>query len=119
MVTLSNYIRHIAVSLLLALIDDPTCMIKWPYQEDRKDMEGIIYGFPKFVAFVEGMKHHTIRPKLSHPERRVARRQGHEKEKELFSGHQHTFCQSTLVWNDVFGILIRPDINLTRRIHDR
>lgn len=38
---------------------------------------------------------------------------------ELFGGHQHTFCHSTLVWTDVLRILIRLDINLSERIHDR
>lgn len=117
--TLSNYIRHVAVSILRALSDEPICMIKWSDQEERKEMKGMVYGFTKCVAFVDGMKQHTFPPKGLHPERNIARKQGHGKEKQLFSGHHHTFGHSTLVLTDVFGILIRLDINLSGRIHER
>lgn len=56
--TLPNYIPDITASPLYAFSDDPICMIKLPYQEERKEMEGLVYVFPKCVDFVDGMKQH-------------------------------------------------------------
>lgn len=51
--TLSNYIPHVAVSLLRVMSDDHICMIKWPDKEERKEVEVPVYGFPKCVSFVD------------------------------------------------------------------
>lgn len=37
----------------------------------------------------------------------------------MYSGHHHTFCHSTLVWTDVYGIIIRLDSCLQGSTHDR
>lgn len=47
-------------------------------------IEGMLYEFQKFVAFIDEMKQHRVRPKGLHPKRNIARKLGQWKGKELF-----------------------------------
>lgn len=68
------------------------------------EMKWLAYGFQKLVAFVDGLKQNTFRPKQSHPEPIFALKKGKLKTNGILSSHNHTFCHSTIVWTDEFGV---------------
>lgn len=107
------------MALFRVLSEDPLIKVEWSDTEERRNMCGLVYSFPNYFAFVYGMKQHTFRLKGSHKCMKIATRRGKEKEKLLFSGQHHSFCHYTLVWTDLYGLIIRIDINLNGSMHDR
>lgn len=58
--TVSNYIRHISCCLYKVLREDKSARVEWPDEEDRRIQEGLVSGFPKAVAFVDGTRTQTF-----------------------------------------------------------
>lgn len=117
--TASNNIRKVGMAIMHVMSEVPLRKVEWPDTEERQNICGLIYGFPKCVEFVEIMKQQTFRPGGSRKFKRIATWHGKEKEMLVFSGHQHAFCHSTLVWTDVYGLIIRIYVNLNGIMHDR
>lgn len=59
-------------------------------------MHGLVFGFPKCVAFVDGTKQKTVRPLDD------------DTQEERYDGHHKMHCFSVLLWTDVYGVIIRP-----------
>lgn len=53
--TISNHIQHVAFCLYKVLKMDSFVEVIWP-EANRRSQEGLVYGFPKSVAFVDGTR---------------------------------------------------------------
>jgi len=103
--TVSNYFSHCAFSLHDTLM--VACPIVWPSSAERKEMEGLVNGFPSGILFVDGTKVHRRRPSDAQEQLRA------------YDGHHHFHCFSVLVWVDVFGLIVRVDVCALGFFHDR
>lgn len=82
---ISDYLQNVSMSLMKALHDDSMGTIVWPKASEWRDMRGLVFGFPNFVACVDGTKQYCFRPKDA------------MRRDEKLSCHHHQFCYSVLV----------------------
>lgn len=68
-------------------------------------MHGLVFGFPKCVAFVYGTKRKPYRPKDV------------EVQEDRFDGEHHTHFFALLKWTDVFGLIVILDFTLDWSSH--
>lgn len=87
--------------------DSQYSCIERPGVEERPDIRGLACRSPNCAAFVDGTKKYRFRP-LSK-----------KFEEERLSGHHKKLFYSLLVWNDVYGIVICVEINLSAMVHGR
>ena len=103
--TVSNYFSHCILSLhdtfMLA------CPIVWPSAAERREMEGLVNGFPSGIIFVDGTNDRRRRPTDT------------QEQLPAYDGHHHFHCFSVLVWMDLYGLIVRVDVSSLGAYHDR
>lgn len=73
---------------------------------DRKAQKGLVYAFPKADPLVDGTRMKTFRT------------ENREKQSTQYCGHHHFHYFKLLLWNDVFGLIIRLDMTMSGSEHD-
>lgn len=58
---LANYFRHVFMALFTVLKDEVDAVIQWPTSAERESFHGLVCGFPKYVAFLDGTKKKILR----------------------------------------------------------
>lgn len=105
--TLSKCIRHVSWPLRTVLSRNSHAEIQWPSVLERRELNGMIAGFPKTVCFVDEAKIPAWEP--------------HGKEDQIakYDGHHHMHCLASLVWTDIYAVIIRVDCTVLVSMHDR
>lgn len=81
-----------------ALRDEEPVLIRWPNEEERAGIEGLIIGFSKCVFLVDGNKSKRWRP------------QDKEEQERAYDAYKRAHVFSILSFCDIFGRFIRLEI---------
>lgn len=98
--TVSNYLHHVKSSSFDCLFDYALAQILWSSFEGRAIMQGLVFGFPECVAFVDGTKQYFFRPK------------DNNLQEERLSVDHHELCSFMLLRTDMYCEIIRAYITL-------